>query len=362
MIDWHEPSVWMLWLLVLVPLAGWWLYRPNRHASVTWSNTDLLSGLGSTWRSRLCWLPGALRLTALTVLIIALARPREGNEQTQIFSEGVAIQMLVDRSGSMEAMDFQLAGRPVNRLEAIKDVAGKFVNGGEQLTGRDNDLVGLVTFARYADNASPLTLDHQYLVGKLSSTQIVKRRSEDGTAIGEAIGLAVERLAALSDSREGKKSIKSKVIILLTDGENNAGELDPVQAAELASTQGIRIYTIGVGTKGLAPVPVIDPFSGRRVYRRTRVNIDEATLTKVARQTGGKYFRATDTDSLKAIYAEIDQLEKSKLEAKHYMDYRELAIDPIHAGPITLPPLLLIAFGLVALEMILQHTLLRRVP
>jgi Ca-activated chloride channel family protein len=220
--------------------------------------------------------------------------------------------------------------------------------------------VGLVSFARHADGIAPPTLDHPYLIGQLNRTEIAAERSEDGTAIGDAIGLAVEKLTALGKGDERK--MKSKVVILLTDGENNAGDVDPVQAAELAATLGVKVYTIGVGGKGRAPAPVVDPFSGRTVLRWAEVSIDETTLQKVADATGGKYFRATDTASLEQIYQDIDQLERSRVEARHFTDYRELAIEPVHAGVLTLPPLVLVAFLLLAAQILLSNTLFRRLP
>ena len=264
--------------------------------------------------------------------------------------------MVVDRSGSMQAMDFQVDGAHVDRLTAIKKVAGDFVIGQDGLQGRFSDLVGLITFAGYADGETPPTLDHAFLVSQLNSTQIVTSRSEDGTAIGDAISLAVEKLNAL-DARQ-KEKVKSKIVILLTDGENNAGELDPIPAAELAQTMGIKVYTIGVGTNGRAPVPVIDAF-GRKTVQWMDVNLDEATLEKVAAITGAKYFRATDTDSLASIYAEIDQLEKTQVEAQHFVDYRDLAVQPYMAGWITIPPMLMIAFALLMARFVLQQTWLR---
>ncbi len=265
--------------------------------------------------------------------------------------------MVVDRSGSMQAMDFKLNGEQVDRLTAIKNVAGKFVSGGDGLDGRHSDLIGLITFAGFADGVTPPTLDHAFLLNNLTQTQIVSVRGEDGTAIGDAIALAVEKLNAL-DERQDEK-VQSKVIILLTDGENTAGELDPLPAAELAETLGIKIYTIGVGTRGQAPIPVEDMFTGRKVMRWMPVNIDEDTLKKVAETTGGKYFRATDTESLTGIYQEIDQLEKTKVEADHYVDYRELAVQPYRSGWITFPPMLLLAFGLLLARVVLQDTWLR---
>lgn len=350
-------SPWYFLLLVLLPWVAWRLLTSRRKPAIRFSSVRLAMQLTPTLRQRMTWLPGVLTIAAVLAIILGLARPREGREQTVSNSDGIAIEMVVDRSGSMQAMDFQVDGEHVDRLTAIKNVAGKFVAGGDKLSGRFSDLVGLIVFAGYADGETPPTLDHAFLVSQLNNTQIVTSRNEDGTAIGDAISLAVEKLNAL-DERE-KEKVKSKIIILLTDGENNAGQLDPIQAAELAETMGIKIYTIGVGTKGQAPMPVEDPFSGRTVIQSVQVSIDEETLTKVASITKGKYFRATDTDSLEQIYREIDQLEKTKVEARHYVDYRELAIQPYAIAGFSIPPVLLIAFVLLAARVLLEQTWLR---
>jgi Ca-activated chloride channel family protein len=192
---------------------------------------------------------------------------------------------------------------------------------------------------------------------QLNHQQIVTRRSDDGTAIGDAISLGVEKLNRLDNKKQDK--VKSKVMILLTDGENNAGDFDPVQAAELAKTMGIKIYTIGVGTRGSAPVPVQNPFTGQQEIQWIDVDIDEGTLQKIATSTGGKYFRATDTETLDAIYREIDQLEKTKVESRHFVDYRELAVQPINANGWHFPPLVLVALGLLSARLVLTNTLLR---
>ena len=348
---------WLLLLLLLVPFAAWRVFARRSQPGIRFSSVGLAKQLRPTLRQRLAWLPPALTIAALVFLIIAIARPREGRSQTFIDSEGIAIEIVIDRSGSMLALDFKLDGENVDRLTAIKNVVTKFVNGSDDLEGRVSDLVGLVSFAGYADAKTPPTLDHQFLVNQLDNTEIVNSQAEDGTAIGDAISLAVEKLVAL-DNRQ-KDKVKSKIIILLTDGENNAGDMDPVQAAELAQTLDVKIYTIGVGTKGQAPVPVIDRFSGRKFLRMIDVNIDEDTLTKVAQATGGKYFRAVDTDSLENIYREIDALEKTKVEAQHYVDYRELAVQDYRVAGFSIPPLLLLAFLLLLLRWVLQETWLR---
>ncbi|TWU13468.1 von Willebrand factor type A domain protein [Symmachiella macrocystis] len=351
-------SSWFLMLLAAVPFVAWYVLRKRKTTSVAFSDTSGLQNLPKTWKQRLAWVPPALRIAAVVLLIVALARPQEGRKQTVSESEGIAIEMVVDRSGSMQAMDFEVEGQPVDRLTAVKDVAGKFITGGEALEGRFSDLIGLVTFARHADGISPPTLDHPFLIAQLNQSEIVDDRNEDGTAIGDAMGLAVEKLTALDNDRDDK--VKSKVMILLTDGENNAGDVNPIQAAELAATLGVKIYTIGVGTQGQAPVPVVDPFTGRKEYRMMEVNIDEETLTKVAELTGGNYFRATDTASLAAIYEKIDELEKSRVEEKQYVDYREWAIEPVQVAGMKMPPLVLLALFALVAQVVLSHTMFRR--
>ncbi len=350
-------SPWFFLLLLALPVLAWRIFSSRRNAAIRFSAVSVARAVTPTLRQRLMWLPKALTLAAVVFIILGLTRPREGREQTVIDTEGIAIQMVVDRSGSMRALDFKIEDENVDRLTAIKNVAGKFISGDDDLDGRLSDLVGLITFAGFADGVTPPTLDHSFLVSNLNQTEIVSVAKEDGTAIGDAIALAVEKLNALDDRQSEK--VKSKIIILLTDGENTAGDLDPLAAADLAQTMGIKIYTIGVGTKGQAPIPVTDGFSGRQVIRWMPVNIDEETLQKVAEITEGKYFRATDTDSLENIYAEIDELEKTKVEADHFVDYRELAVQPLRAGWISMPPLLLIAFVLLLARVVLQQTWLR---
>src|SRR5262245_9081798 len=324
-------SPWYLLLLLIVPVIGWRLWSSSRTIAVPFSSTHFAMGLHRTWRQRLAWVPAVLTLAAIVLTVVALARPREGREQTVVDSEGIAIEMVVDLSGSMRAMDFQIGGKHVDRLTAIKNVAGRFIKGDDEsekkkdkLTGRTSDLVGLMSFARFADAVLPPTLDHAFVMDQLNHQQIVIRRQDDGTAIGDAISLGVEKLNRLDNKKQDK--VKSKIMILLTDGENNAGDFDPVQAADLAKTMGIKIYTIGVGTRGAAPVPVSNPFTGRQEIQWMDVDIDEGTLQKIASATGGKYFRATDTETLDAIYREIDRLEKTKVESRHFVDYRELAV------------------------------------
>lgn len=354
-------SAWFLLLLVLVVPGIWLARRRWRQQSIRYSSVAAMNELPRSWRQRLAWLPAALGVAAIVLMIVALARPQEGRKRTVSESEGIAIEMVVDCSGSMQAMDFEVNGQPVDRLTAIKRVAADFVMGNDELDGRFSDLTGLITFARFADALNPPTLDHEYLVAQLDDASIVRDRAEDGTAIGDAIGLAVEKLNDLNGHQPAgtgsDENLQSKVIILLTDGENNAGELEPMAAAELARALDIRIYTIGVGTRGQAPVPVTDPYSGRQVLQMMPVNIDEETLQQVADLTGGRYFRATDTRSLEAIYEEIDALEKTEVESQHLVDYRELAIEPVHAGWANIPPLVVLALLCLAGQLVLRNTL-----
>jgi len=316
------------------------------------------------FRVRLRWLLPVLRTLVLVLLIVAVARPRKGNEQTKLPTEGIAIGLLVDRSGSMQAMDFTVDGQKVDRLVAVQNVVRSFVLGDEQLKGRPDDLIGLISFGTYADSKCPLTLDHSYLIEALDRTEIARTEEEGQTAIGDALALAVEQMRNLDRSRrlQQARPVRSRILILLTDGQNNAGDIEPLKAAEIAKTFNIKIYTIGAGTHGMAPVPFQDPFSGRRIYRPMQVDIDEDTLRKIADATGGKYYRATDTDSLRSVYSEIDQLEKTQTTERRFLQYRELATEWTHWGRFTLPPLLLLTFALLAAELILRHTWLRRLP
>lgn len=363
--NWQYPSVWFLLLLIPVVYIAWCILFRRDTAAVTYSDTSIASKIGGGLKSRLQWLPPVLKILALVVLVVALARPQKGNEKTRIFAEGIAIEMVIDCSGSMHAMDFKLEGKPVNRLTAVKDVAEKFVKGDEKLglLGREHDMIGLISFGMYADNVCPLTLDHAYLEKKISELNLEDQEKSSMTAIGDALGLAVERLDTLTSAKksDGSDKIKSKVVILLTDGENNAGDIDPMTAAELASTEGIRIYTIGVGTTGMAPFPVTDPF-GRTFYKNQMVRMDAKTLKAIAKASGGKYFNATNTKSLEDIYAEIDKLEKTRIDHRRYAQYKELAVKPVTVMGWRIPPLILLAFVLLAIEAILSNTWLRKIP
>lgn len=318
------------WALLLLPLIGFWLWykRGQNRPELFYAGAERLAGSSSNWLARLRVLPDVLRILVLGLLIVALARPRTSEESTRTKgTEGIDIMMAIDVSTSMLSRDL----RP-NRMEATKSVAADFVQ--KQV----NDRIGLVIYAGESYTQTPLTSDHRILLNSIKD--VTNGLIEDGTAIGLGLGTCVNRL---KDSEA-----KSKVIILLTDGENNRGEIDPITAANLAAQFGIRCYTIGVGTKGTAMSPVGYDFRGKLVFDRTEVNIDEKLLTEIAQITNGKYFRATDNEKLQLIYEEIGKLETTKLQELKFYTYDEKFV-----------AFALWALGLFALELVLRFTLLR---
>ncbi len=320
-----------LWLLAVLPALlafEWWRARRER-TGLTFSSVRAARKAPQTIWTRLRRFPSVLRAGALALGILALARPQDRNVVEERYAEGVDIMLVLDTSTSMRAQDFI-----PNRFEAARDVAAEFIR------GRRSDRIGLVVFAAKAYTQTPLTLDYNFLLRMLEEVEIGV--IEDGTAIGTAIAMATNRL------RESTAS--SKVLILLTDGQNNRGEIDPVTASEVAQTIGVRIYSIGVGAYGEAPFLFDDPFGGQR-RRMVPVEIDEKMLTRVAENTGGKYFRATNKQALRDIYEEIGDLEKTRIEEVSYTDYTE-------RYAVFLWP----AFGLLMLEILLSTTRLRRLP
>jgi Ca-activated chloride channel family protein len=321
-----------LFLLLILPLLAWWYGRTHkrRAATLRYSNLDLLKTLPqqSNYLSR--HILFGLRLLAIGLIIVALARPQSGQTEEEVTAEGIDIVLALDISSSMLAEDF----RPQNRIEAAKQVAQQFIE------GRKSDRIGMVVFAARSFTQCPLTLDYGILINFLKKVDV--GLVDDGTAIGLGMATAVDRLRT--------SKAKSKVVILLTDGVNNAGEIDPLTAGRVAQAFNIRFYTIGVGTRGQALYPVQDPIFGKR-YMPMPVEIDEAMLTRIAEMTKGKYFRATDRQSLEKIFAEIDQLEKTKIEVKQFTRYRELFVN-----------WLAIALGLVFVEIMLANTRFRKIP
>lgn len=319
-----------LWLLlILIPLVAWYIFKQFKSdASMQISTTEPFSKMPRSHKHYLFHLLFLLRSLVVVLLILVIARPQLSNHfQTQT-TEGIDIMLSLDISGSMLAEDL----RP-NRLEASKSVATEFI------AGRPNDNIGLVIFSGESFTQCPLTNDHAVLINLFQGVQY--GMIEDGTAIGLGLANAVSRI---KDSQA-----KSKVIILLTDGSNNAGDVAPLTAAEIAHSFGIRVYTIGVGTQGVAPYPIQTPMGIR--YQNMPVDIDEDVLREIASLTGGQYFRATDTSKLKSIYQEIDQLEKTKLNVRQYNKKSDEYL-----------PFLLAAFFLLLIEIVLRHTVLRRLP
>jgi len=300
---WANPE--WLWLLLLLPLLiglQVWRFLKDRRPTLTFSDTSKLTDLPGNWRSYGVWVGPIARWVAFALIILAMARPQLKNTTVERNAEGIDIVLVLDISTSMKAEDLK-----PNRFEAARSVAVDFID------KRLSDRIGLVVFARKSFTVVPPTLDYELLKQLLNDVQM--GIVEDGTAIGMGIATAVNRLK--------ESEAESKVVILLTDGQNNSGEIDPVTAADLAVTYGIKIYTIGAGTRGTAPYPVQDPIFGKR-YQNVKVDIDEEMLTEIASMSDGAYFRATNTDRLEEIYSQIDELEKTEIEELIYTDYEDL--------------------------------------
>lgn len=326
---------WLLLLLLALPLVA--LFEGGRGAApaVLYSSLRPIMALGKPRRSRFGGLLMSLLLLALAFLIVALARPQLGRTYSQVQASGIDIMLALDVSGSMIAEDFTIGGERASRLDVVKQVTQKFID------ARPNDRIGMVAFAARPYLVSPLTLDHGWLLQNLERVKL--GLVEDGTAIGSAIASCTNRLIERKDS-------KSRIVVLLTDGDNNAGKISPLTAAEAARAMGVKVYTIGAGTRGYAPIPVRDIF-GRKVYQNVKVDVDEDTLKKIADGTNAKFYRATDTKSLTQIYDQIDQLEKSTVEMKQFTQYRDL-----------FPWLLGAGLSLLALQAVLAQTVGSRLP
>lgn len=322
-------------LLIPVLLAGLYLlHRRRPSASFRFSSLSLMNQLETTWRLRWSFLPWVLRALVLVLLLIALAGPRKLLAQSKLASEGIDIVLALDVSGSMSAEDYLVNGQRISRLDIIKQTVEKFV---EQ---RPNDRLGLIVFGSQAYTVCPLTGDHAWLLENLRQVRI--GLIEDATAIGSGIATSLLRLK--------KSKAKSRIIVLLTDGVNNTGKILPLDAAKMAQALGIKITTIGAGTTGIVPFPVTDAF-GNRHYEQAQFDLDEDTLKKIAAMTGGEYFRAADTESLRHIYSEIDKLEKTKIEEKGYKQY-----EPLFGFFV------LAAMVLLAIEIVLTNSLFLKIP
>jgi len=327
---------WLLLLLIAIPALIFLRYRRRRKSTLMFSDGRVLARLPASLAVLAQPVLPLLYAAGLSLLICALARPQRGLEESVLRTEAVDIVLLVDVSTSMLAEDFSAAGERLNRLQAAKKVMERFI------AKRTNDRIGMVAFAALPYSVAPLTLDHDWLIERMHVEGFKPGMVEDGTAIGTAIGSAVNRL------RESEA--KSKVVILLTDGVNNAGAVSPENAAQAAKALDIKVYTVGAGTSGWVRMPVDDPVFGRR-YVRQRSNIDEATLKRIADITGAEYFRAGDFDALERVYAQIDEMEKTEIEVEQFTRFEEAFA-------------LFLAWGIacLALEKLLSLTRLGRLP
>jgi len=324
----------ILWIPILIPPLLWVYFRRRRRGTIRYSSLAPFKSLPvsvSRFRRHLLMM---LRVAALILLVIALMRPREGTQKTHVNTEGVDIVLTLDVSGSMNAEDFSIGSARRNRLFVVKEVVKDFIE------KRPNDRIGIVVFGGRSYTLCPVTLDHGILLQFLDRAKV--GMLEDGTAIGDGLTTSLNRLRKLKS--------KSKIIILLTDGAENAGKVNAKTASELARSVGVKVYTIGVGSKGPVPFPARDVF-GRKVYELVQIDLDEGLLRIVAERTGGTYYRATDAGRLKDIYAVIDRLEKTKIETNLYTQYREL-----------FSPYVFCVVILVLAEILLGQTWLRTLP
>jgi len=331
MLRFEDP--WLLFFLLLIPLMVFYDWRRLGSSQIRFSSVAVLQKIKRPRSLLFGKLLKVCRYLAVVLIVFALARPQAGIKSTEITTEGVDIMLCLDTSGSMQALDFKDKGKRATRLEVVKKVVGKFIR------GRKNDRIGMVVFGEEAFTQCPLTLDYGVLLNFLDKVEI--GMAGDSTAIGSAMGVCIKRLKDLAS--------KSKVVILLTDGRNNAGTLTPTTAADIAKTYAIKTYTIGVGTEGEAPFLVDSLFGQQYVYQK--VDLDEGTLRHIAATTGAKYFRATNTGALEDIYTQIDEMEKTEVKIKEYMEYEELFMY-----------LLIPGICLLLLEVLLANTRFRKIP
>jgi Ca-activated chloride channel family protein len=322
------------WLLALLPIVMLWRGRRGPVAAIEYSDVSLAREVARTSRSRIGRFVWLLPILAGALMIAGLARPQRAHSRIEVTANGIDIVLALDVSGSMQALDFQINRQRVNRIEVVKSVVSKFID------ERPDDRIGIIAFAGAPYLVSPITLDHDWLQQNLERVSV--GAADDGTAIGSAIAASVNRLR-LTPS-------KSKVVILLTDGVNNTGKISPLAAAEAAKAMGVKIYTVGVGVRGDAPIPVRDAAGNMRIIT-AKVDVDERTLQAVAEETGGKFYRATDTDSLQKIYEQINQFEKTAQTVQKFERTEELY------SWVLIPSL-----AILCLSFLLQQTRLRRLP
>jgi Ca-activated chloride channel family protein len=332
MIRFLQPE--WLWALAALPLILLWRGRRGPVAAVEYSDVSLARDIARRTRSRVGWIVGLLPIVAAALMIVGLARPQRTHSRTEVTVNGIDIVLGLDVSGSMQALDFSVGNSPVNRIAVVKSVVSQFIE------ERPNDRIGLIAFAASPYIVSPLTLDHDWLQQNLERVDVGV--GDDGTAIGSAIAAAVNHLRTTA--------AKSKVVILLTDGVNNSGKISPLAAAEAARALGVRVYTIGVGVRGKAPLPVRDE-AGRVHVIMASVDVDEKTLQAVAGETGGRFYRATDRDSLREIYEQINRFETSAQSVQRFEHVEELYRWVLYP-----------ALGLLVLGFLLQQTRFRRLP
>jgi Ca-activated chloride channel family protein len=334
---------WLLLLLAAIPLLAYWRGKMGPAAALTFSSTAALRSLGKSSAARAGKFLRALMLVSLALFAIAMARPQLGKSLTQIEASGIDIMVVLDVSGSMLTKDFTIGGESATRIDAIREVTRKFIE------GRPNDRIGIIAFAGRPYVVSPMTLDHDWLLKNLERVKI--GLVEDGTAIGSGMAAAANRL---NDKRS-----KSRVIVLLTDGENNTGKIPPNTAAEAIKALKIHFYAIGAGINGVAPTPVFNPQNGKPltdmfgniVYQNQRVHFNEAGLKEVTKIADGQFYRATDTKSLEQIFGDIDKLEKTTVSVKKYQQYRDL-----------FPACIMMGLGLLLSQLLLSQTIWKKLP
>ena len=332
MIRFFQPD--WFWVLAVLPFVVLWSGWRGPVAAVEYSDVSLARELARRTRSRFGWVVGLLPVLAAACMIVGLARPQRSHSRTEVTANGIDIVLGLDISGSMQALDFSVGNSRVNRIAVVKAVVARFIE------DRPDDRIGLVAFAAYPYLVSPLTLDHDWLLQNLERVNV--GMGDDGTAIGSALAAAVNHLRTTA--------AKSKVVILLTDGVNNSGKISPLAAAEAARALGVKVYTIGVGARGKVPIPVKDE-SGKIHIITATVDVDEKTLRAMASETGGWFYRATDTDSLRDIYAQINHYEKSAQTVQKFERVEELYRWALYP-----------ALALLGLWVLLQHTRFRRLP
>jgi Ca-activated chloride channel family protein len=332
MIHFLQPQ--WFWVFALLPLVMLWRGRRGPVAAIQYPDISLARAVSRRTRSRIGGLVWLWPLLVAALMIVGLARPQRMHSRTEVTANGIDIVLLLDVSGSMQALDFSLQGQRLNRIAIVKTVVSKFID------ERPNDRIGLIAFAASPYLVSPLTLDHDWLQQNLERVNVGV--GDDGTAIGSAIAAGVNRLRGTN--------AKSKVVILLTDGVNNSGKISPMAAAEAAHALGVKVYTIGVGVRGKAPIPVQDE-AGRTHIIMATVDVDEKTLQSVAEETGAQFYRATDTDSLQRIYDQINRFETSAQSVERFEHVDELYRWPLY-----------IAIGILGTGLLLQHTRYRRLP